>query len=259
MPAAAATALPSSTRSWTRWPRSPGASSAAKCGSCGRPVSAATELTVALKISFDHCAGRRSANTSAPGPRAERLADLLDLLERRVLVRPHPRRRVEDVLDLGVRVLRARHERHGRHERPVPVGADDLRAEAVERRHQRRVREPPLERAGRRLEAGRLRRDDPEVERLELVGVGGGGDARLDVAAARHAEPVAVERVGVLLAAREHRDLRDLREMPGVEAPITPAPITQTRSITSLDAYATAAGSAARTRGITAEAKSPGS
>ena len=27
---------------------------AAKCGSCGSPVSAATELTVALKMSFDH-------------------------------------------------------------------------------------------------------------------------------------------------------------------------------------------------------------
>ena len=31
--------------------------SAAKWGSWGSPVSAATALTVALKISFDHCAG----------------------------------------------------------------------------------------------------------------------------------------------------------------------------------------------------------
>ena len=54
----------------TRWPRSLGSSSAAKCGSCGRPVSAATVLTVALKISFDHCAGRRSSNASAFSPDA---------------------------------------------------------------------------------------------------------------------------------------------------------------------------------------------
>ena len=43
-------------------------SSAAKCASCGSPVSAATALTVALKISFDHCAGRRSGNARAFRP-----------------------------------------------------------------------------------------------------------------------------------------------------------------------------------------------
>ena len=31
-------------------------------------MSAATAFTVALKISFDHCAGRRSANASAFSP-----------------------------------------------------------------------------------------------------------------------------------------------------------------------------------------------
>ena len=43
-------------------------STSAKCASCGSPVSAATVLTVALKISFDHCAGRRSSNASAFRP-----------------------------------------------------------------------------------------------------------------------------------------------------------------------------------------------
>ena len=37
-------------------------------GRGGRPVSAATAFTVALKISFDHCAGRRSSNASAFSP-----------------------------------------------------------------------------------------------------------------------------------------------------------------------------------------------
>ena len=35
---------------------------------CGSPVSAATALTVALKISFDHCAGRRSGSAFAFRP-----------------------------------------------------------------------------------------------------------------------------------------------------------------------------------------------
>ena len=34
--------------------------SSAKCGECGSPVSADTPLTEALKINFDHCAGRAS-------------------------------------------------------------------------------------------------------------------------------------------------------------------------------------------------------
>ena len=42
--------------------------SCAKWKSCGNPVSAATPFTVALKISFDHCAGRRSGSTSTFKP-----------------------------------------------------------------------------------------------------------------------------------------------------------------------------------------------
>ena len=67
-PRRGATALPSSMSAWTRWPRSDVRSSAAKCGSCGSPVSAATAFTVALKISFDHCAGLRSGNARAFRP-----------------------------------------------------------------------------------------------------------------------------------------------------------------------------------------------
>ena len=59
-----------------------GRSSAAKCGSCGSPVSAATAFTVALKISFDHCAGRRSGNARAFRPeRSISAGELLDALD----------------------------------------------------------------------------------------------------------------------------------------------------------------------------------
>ena len=48
-------------------------SPSAKWKSCGSPVSAATVFTVALKMSFDHWAGRRSGNASAFRP-AERMS-----------------------------------------------------------------------------------------------------------------------------------------------------------------------------------------
>ena len=43
---------------------------AANAPTCGRSVSAATVFTVALKISFDHCAGRRSGKARARSPEA---------------------------------------------------------------------------------------------------------------------------------------------------------------------------------------------
>ena len=89
--------------------------------SCGRPVSAATELTVALKISFDHCAGSRSgsASTCRPGARDQRGEPPATSVERRVLVGAEPRLRVEHVLDVRVRVARPAHERDARDDRPV--------------------------------------------------------------------------------------------------------------------------------------------
>ena len=68
IPVPAATALPSFIIARTSRPRSVYSSSAAKWKSCGSSVRAATPLTVALKISFDHCAGRRSENASAFRP-----------------------------------------------------------------------------------------------------------------------------------------------------------------------------------------------
>ena len=51
--------------------------------------------------------------------------------------------------------------------------ADDLLgAEAIQRRHQRRVGESALERGRCLVEARGLRGDDADVERFQLVGVG---------------------------------------------------------------------------------------
>ena len=80
--------LPSSTSPWTSRPRSVGSFSAAKWGSCRSPVIAATGLTAALKISFDHWAGRRSGSASPSARSARSCRRLLDRRERRVLVRP---------------------------------------------------------------------------------------------------------------------------------------------------------------------------
>ena len=53
-----------------------GASTRAKAETCGRSVSAATVFTVALKISFDHCAGRRSGKARARSPDSTRSASI---------------------------------------------------------------------------------------------------------------------------------------------------------------------------------------
>ena len=93
--------------------------------SCGRPVSAATEFTVALKMSFDHCAGRRSRKRLDLEPRRpDQRRRLLDALVRRVLVRAEPRLGVEDVLDVRVVVAGAAHERDGGDDRPVAVARE---------------------------------------------------------------------------------------------------------------------------------------
>ena len=68
----------------------------------------------------------------------DRVRDVADDVERRVLVRAEPRLGVEDVLDVRVGVPRAAHERHPGHDRPGTVRADDLlRADAVQARSRR--------------------------------------------------------------------------------------------------------------------------
>ena len=193
----------------------------AKWKSCGSPVSAATALTVALKISFDHCAGRRSSNASAFRPDDDdEVGDRVRVGRRRVAVRADPGRGVEDVLDVRVAVARAAHERDGREQRPVAVRADDLLgAEAVLDRHHRRARRSA--RRGARasgVEVAALAREDHEVG----VGAPPGRATRVTraVKSARPEtrSPCSFERARVLLAPREHRDVRDAREVRGEQA-----------------------------------------
>ena len=79
--------------------------------------------------------------------------------------------------------------------------------------------EPAGERADRALEPGRLRRDDPDVERRQLVGVGCGEHARVEVGPPADPQAVAVQRVRMLAAARQDADLRDLGQVAREQAP----------------------------------------
>ena len=148
-------------------------------------------------------------------------------------------------------VLRAGHERHGRDDRPVAVGAHDLLGAEPVRASSSASRPGSAPRAtrGRRFEAVGLRRDDPEVERLELVRVGaprsrsrGGRCGRVTRRPSRfRASACSRRRVRTETSATCAR-------CPAKRLPITPAPITQTRWITRRPP----AGARRRTRGITA-------
>ena len=102
----------------------------------------------------------------------------------------------------------------------VAVLADDLLgAEPVQHRRHRRPRESAPRASPRRLaQPRRLRRDDPHVGATQLLRVGRRRDARVQLALAADAQAFAVQRVRVLAAARQHRHLADLGEMPGEQA-----------------------------------------
>ena len=182
---------------------------------------------MALKISFDHCAGRRSAKRLDLEPGGlDQPGDLLD-----------------DARTACPRTGRARSPCRGRTRprcrsascRDMNVTAETIGQSPCARTTSSAPRplrvviivapsEPAGERRGRLLEPGRLRRDDAEVERLELVRVRGRVHARVQVAPPGHAQPVAVERVRVLAPAGQDADVDDLREMTRVEAPDRPRP-----------------------------------
>src|SRR4029079_373615 len=82
---------------------------------------------------------------------------------------------------------------------------------------------PALERGRGRIEAVRLGRDDAEVEGLDRVRVRGGPDADMEVAPARDTEPLAVQRLRVVLAAREDADVGHLCQMPREQAADRPS------------------------------------
>jgi len=139
--------------------------------------------------------------------------------ERRVLVGAEPRLRVEHVLDVRVGVARPAHERHARDDRPRPGRAHRLLGpEAVQHGHDRRLGKAPAQRLHGSLEPGRLGRDDAEVERRDLIGIGGGVHARLALTAPADVESVAAQGRCVVLAPGQYRDVRDGGQMPGKEA-----------------------------------------
>ena len=121
---------------------------------------------------------------------------------------------------MRVRMARAAHERHAGDDGPGAVRADDLLGpDPVEHGHDRRLREPPLQRSHGRLESGRLRRDDRDVELRELGRIVRRGHVRLVLGLPGHAKAVLVERICVFAASREHRDLAHAGEMTREEAP----------------------------------------
>ena len=128
---------------------------------------------------------------------------------------------------------RAAHERHSGDDRPVSVLRTTSSAPmpfstvTIDR-----IGEPTLECLRRRLEPRGFRRDDRHLEGWSLVRVGGRRvhGVRDGRSSPLTRETVAVERVSVLPAPREDRDLGNVGEMPRKEALITPAPTMQTRS-----------------------------
>jgi hypothetical protein len=97
-----------------------------------------------------------------------------------------------------------------------------MNPEAVEHGHDRRLGKCAGERAERPLEPGRLRRDDHDVGLGQRARLCRSAQARVQSALPAHAQALPLERFGVLTSAGEHRDLADLRQMPGEEAPDDP-------------------------------------
>ena len=171
MPCAAATAFPSSTRPETSARRS----GRSQTRPCVRPVSAPTGFVEALKITLRHCGPRASAHRVRRHPAAgARVGEPLDLGERRRARLERPERRVALHVPLHV----ARLEDLAGRERRAADHALDVRGEhllvpdpVLDGRHPaagERVRG----RGDRRIRVHRLRRDDAEVARGQLPGVG---------------------------------------------------------------------------------------
>jgi hypothetical protein len=105
--------------------------------------------------------------------RHDELGDGAGLVRRRVAVRTDPRRRIEDVFDVGVAHPGPAHERDRREERPVAVRADDVfRTEPVLHRHHGGPRELPFETLREGFEVAALAGDDEQVG-AQLGGIAG--------------------------------------------------------------------------------------
>ena len=140
--------------------------------------------------------------------------------ERRVLVRAEPRLRVEDVLDVGVRVPRPAHEGHAGDDRPLAVRTDDLLgADPVQDGHHRRLREAALERLAADSSPDAFVATIATSNGWQRRGIVGCHHLGLAVALAAHTEAVTIQCVRVLSAASQHGDVANTGQMTREEAP----------------------------------------
>ena len=173
IPAAFATCFPSSINSCNRCPRPENCDSSAKCGECGNPVSADTPLTDALKISFDHWAGRASCSASAFRPPA--LIKSAASFHKRIrgvarLEWADPCCRIEFQLHMRVAMLCAAHKSCAPNDLSARVSRDDLfAAKPVLRRDHRALIETVADQRDRVLHLRRFGGHDAEFAIGQLI------------------------------------------------------------------------------------------
>ena len=210
-PAAAATAFPSSIRSRTRTPRSVGSSTAANArdvrqvGQRGDGVHGRVEdqLRPLRRAKVGERAGAQARVD-------EQLLDLLRLLVgRRPGEGPEPRLGVELVLDVRVGVADAAHERHGGDQRPVAAA----RAGAPRRRGRSgsssssRPAQRPASAAAASSSCVALVATMPRSKSGSSAGSAVANTRGGEVGLAGDPQAAVVQRLRVLVAARQHADL----------------------------------------------------
>ena len=193
--------LPSSISPWSKCPRSENSASAAKWGECGRPVKAETPFTDALKINFDHCAGRASCSASALSPPCtRRSAASLDHGVWRVsrLEGSKPGRRVQFVLDMGIAVPGSAHESGSADNVSTRVLGDDfLAAQTVLGGNQCSLIKSLPCCSDRLLHLRRLGSDDPEIEVRQFTRIVSCTQPYRKIVRTRNPEPVAIQSLSV--------------------------------------------------------------
>ena len=191
-------------------------------GRAGGPVSAATELTVALKMSFDHCAGRRSRSASTFSPAARIRAAASSTLSYGVSSYGPSHVSVSRMYSTCVSSCRV----------PLMKVTAEMIGQSPWSRTISSAPRPfsvviivasgkwPSSVAAAASRPGSLRREDAEVERRDLGRVAG----RPSPTPGRSLRPL-IRSPRALSASAcswrrvKHADVRDLCEMPGEEAP----------------------------------------
>ena len=184
-------------------------------------MSAAVGLTAALKMSFDHCAGRRSGSASAFSPDATIVSAMSCTTANGVSSYGPSQVSVSRmystcVSEWRVPLMKVTPETIGQapcarttSSAPIPLRTVTIVASG---------KRPSSARTAA-LEARRLRRDDRDVELRELGRIVRRGHLRLVLGLSGHAKAVLVERLRVFAASREHRDLAHAGQMTREETP----------------------------------------